>query len=73
VNEILSAAPAAIATGKALIPNVWNRLAPDAIGVTVEALVASRMSDEGQEGMRAFLDKRKARWNVRTNLDRQSG
>jgi methylglutaconyl-CoA hydratase len=73
VNEILSAAPGAITTAKALIPNVWSRLAPDAIGVTVEALVASRMSEEGQEGMRAFLEKRKARWNVRPNPDRQSG
>ena len=73
VNEILSAAPGAIAAAKALIPNVWSRLAPDAIGVTVEALVASRMSSEGQEGMGAFLEKRKARWNVRPNPDRQSG
>jgi len=64
VNEFLSGAPDAIATAKALIPRVWARGASDAAGLTAEAIAAQRVSKEGQEGLRAFLDKRKASWNV---------
>jgi methylglutaconyl-CoA hydratase len=72
VHEILEAAPGAIAAAKALIPNVWGRPAPEVVGLTVETLVARRMSPEGVEGMQAFLGKRKATWNVPTNTDRES-
>jgi methylglutaconyl-CoA hydratase len=64
VNEFLSAAPDAIATAKALIPRVWVRGASDAAGFTAEAIAARRVSDEGQEGLKAFLEKRKASWNI---------
>ena len=64
VNEFLSGAPDAIATAKALIPRVWARGASDAAGLTAEAIAAQRVSKEGQEGLRAFLEKRKASWNV---------
>jgi len=64
VNEFLSGAPDAIATAKALIPRVWARGPSDAAGLTAEAIAAQRVSEEGQEGLRAFLDKRKASWNV---------
>jgi hypothetical protein len=30
--------------------------------MTVDALAAQRVSPEGQEGLKAFLDKRPARW-----------
>ena len=64
VNEMLSAAPDALATAKALIPRVWARGASDAAGLTAEAIAAQRVSEEGQEGLRAFLEKRKAKWNI---------
>ena len=64
VNEFLSGAPDAIATAKALIPRVWARGAYDAGGLTAEAIAAQRVSSEGQEGLRAFLEKRRASWNV---------
>jgi len=64
VNEFLSGAPDAIATAKALIPRVWSRGASDAAGLTAEAIAAQRVSKEGQEGLRAFLEKRRASWNV---------
>jgi methylglutaconyl-CoA hydratase len=64
VKEILSAGPEGIAAIKALIPKVWSRPAPDATGVTAEAIATRRVSAEGQEGMKAFLEKRKATWNV---------
>jgi methylglutaconyl-CoA hydratase len=64
VNEVLSGGPEGIAVAKALIPKVWVRLAPDAMGMTAEAIAARRVSPEGQEGMKAFLEKRKATWNL---------
>jgi enoyl-CoA hydratase/carnithine racemase len=33
-------------------------------GRTAEAIAARRVSPEGQEGLRAFLEKRKAAWDV---------
>src|SRR5262245_42415815 len=64
VNEFVSGAPDAIATAKALIPRVSARGASDAAGLTAEAIAAQRISKEGQEGPRAFLEKRRASWNV---------
>jgi methylglutaconyl-CoA hydratase len=64
VKEVLSAGPEGIAAIKALIPNVWSRSTPDAMGITADAIAARRVSPEGQEGLNAFLEKRKATWNV---------
>ena len=64
VDEFLGAAPDAISTAKALIPRVWARGAFDAAGLTAEAIAAQRVSKEGQEGLRAFLEKRKASWDA---------
>jgi methylglutaconyl-CoA hydratase len=64
VNEVLGAGPEGIAAAKALIPKVWSRLAQEAMGITADAIAARRVSAEGQEGMKAFLEKRKATWNV---------
>jgi methylglutaconyl-CoA hydratase len=62
VDELLSAAPTGIAAIKRLIPPVWGRLPADARAITAEAIAAQRVSPEGQDGLRAFLDKRPARW-----------
>ena len=64
VAEILSAGPDGVAAAKALIPKVWNRSAHDTMNLTSDAIAAQRVSPEGQEGMKAFLEKRKASWNV---------
>jgi len=64
VAHVLSAGPEAIATAKALIPKVWSRVAEDVMNLTAEAIAARRVSTEGQEGMKAFLNKGKASWNV---------
>jgi methylglutaconyl-CoA hydratase len=63
VDEILSAGPEGIAAAKALIPKVWSRLAADAMELTADTIATRRVSPEGQEGMKAFLEKRKATWN----------
>jgi methylglutaconyl-CoA hydratase len=63
VQEILSSGPDAVAAAKALIPRVWERALPDAMPLTARAIASRRVSPEGQEGLRAFLDKRKPRWS----------
>jgi methylglutaconyl-CoA hydratase len=62
VEEFLSAAPGAIAAAKALIPAVAGRGARDVSAVTARAIATRRVSAEGQEGLRAFLAKRKPSW-----------
>ena len=64
VAEILSAAPTAVARAKALIPAVWGRAPEDVAALTAQSIAAQRGSPEGQEGLRAFLDKRTPTWVV---------
>ncbi len=64
VTELLGAGPEGIAATKALIPQVWGRTAADAMQVTAGNIAARRVSAEGQDGMKAFLEKRKATWNL---------
>jgi methylglutaconyl-CoA hydratase len=64
VTELLTAGPEAVAAAKALIPNVWGRPIADAMPITAAAIAARRVSPEGQEGLKAFLEKRKPRWSA---------
>ena len=63
VQELLKAGPRAIAEAKALIREVAFRRVEDVQLYTVERIADIRVSSEGQEGMRAFLEKRKPRWS----------
>lgn len=62
IGELLLAGPHAIAEAKALIREVSGRHPEDVQKETVERIAAIRASEEGQEGLRAFLEKRKPRW-----------
>lgn len=62
LNEVLSAGPSAVAAAKALIPKVREATYDESRDITAEAIAGQRTSDEGQEGLRAFLDRRKAGW-----------
>lgn len=62
VDELLGASPTGIAAAKVLIPRVWGRSPAEALTLTAEAIAAQRVSPEGQDGLKAFLEKRKARW-----------
>ncbi|MDP1570489.1 MAG: enoyl-CoA hydratase-related protein [Vicinamibacterales bacterium] len=64
VTEILSAAPTGVAAAKALIPKVWGHHPTDAMAITAEAIAAQRVSPEGQDGLRAFLQKQKPGWVI---------
>jgi methylglutaconyl-CoA hydratase len=51
-----------VAEAKALIREVAWRRVEDVQRYTVERIAELRISAEGQEGLRAFLEKRKPYW-----------
>jgi len=62
VEKLLSSGPHAVAICKELLRKVPAMSLEEAKKMTAEAIANLRVSDEGQEGMRAFLEKRKPRW-----------
>jgi len=64
VRELLAAGPEAVGAAKALIPTVAGRAPADAMPITTAAIARRRVSPEGQEGLRAFLEKRKPKWTA---------
>ena len=63
VREVLTSGPEGVAAAKALIPTVWSRSARETTPIAASAIATRRISAEGQEGMKAFLDKRKPSWS----------
>ena len=62
VREVLSAGPDAIAEAKQLLRDIWHRPPRDVQALMAQSIAARRSSAEAQEGMRAFLEKRRAAW-----------
>ncbi|MEE8172424.1 MAG: enoyl-CoA hydratase/isomerase family protein [Alphaproteobacteria bacterium] len=63
VKMLLQAGPTALTEAKALIAAVHGRPLDNEMFVDLANRIARvRVSDEGQEGMGAFLEKRKPRW-----------
>lgn len=62
VTEVLSAGPNAAATAKSLIARVRETPYADSLDLTAQAIAAQRTSAEGQEGLRAFLERRPPGW-----------
>ncbi len=63
VKELLQAAPGAVAAAKALIRDVAGK-APEAVReTTAERIAERRASEEGREGLLAFLEKRPPGWS----------
>jgi isohexenylglutaconyl-CoA hydratase len=60
VHEVLQCSPNALAECKKLLFEVLDN--PDTLAYRVDLLNRLRRSDDGQEGMLAFLQKRPARW-----------
>ncbi|MEX2270989.1 MAG: enoyl-CoA hydratase-related protein [Vicinamibacterales bacterium] len=65
IKEIGSAAPEAVREAKRLIREVAGRVAAEA-DITTTAIAERRVSAEGQDGLRAFLEKRKPGWIAET-------
>ena len=63
-SELLQSGPRAVAEAKALIREVAWRRVEDVQRYTVERIADIRITPEAQEGMKAFLEKRKPYWIV---------
>jgi methylglutaconyl-CoA hydratase len=62
IDELLTAAPGAIAVAKHLASEVAFRDPRDVMLHTAEPIASKRTDPEGQEGLSAFLEKRKPSW-----------
>ncbi|MFZ6735251.1 enoyl-CoA hydratase/isomerase family protein [Undibacterium sp. Ji42W] len=63
VKALSSNSPNAVKQAKRLVQDVASReLTPALIAATVEGIAQIRASDEGREGVRSFLEKRKPTW-----------
>ncbi len=72
VREVLTAGPGAVAAAKHLIRNVAHQAPRDVRTLTVDTMARHRVSREGQEGLRAFLEKRRPAWAVHPHGGRRS-
>lgn len=63
VTEVRSAGPQAVGAAKRLIERVRETSYEQSRDMTAEAIAAQRTTPEGQEGLRAFLERRTADWN----------
>ena len=62
VQDLLTSGPDALANCKELIRRVPSMTFEEAKSYTARMIANLRISEEGQEGMAAFLEKRKPRW-----------
>lgn len=62
ISELLTAGPASVAQCKTLLAELSAKPLDTAISYTTELIAQARVSPEGQEGMKAFLEKRKPDW-----------
>ncbi|HEY8314863.1 MAG TPA: enoyl-CoA hydratase-related protein [Candidatus Baltobacteraceae bacterium] len=60
--EIRSAGPGAVAAAKRLIETIRESDYAASRDITADAIAAQRTTPEGQEGLRAFLERRKTEW-----------
>jgi len=71
VHQLLSSGPEAIANCKELIRNVPGMSFAEAKTYTARMIANLRVSEEGQEGMAAFFEKRKPLWAREAPLNQQ--
>lgn len=62
LREIFTSGPRAVSAAKGLLREIRGCRSEDVIGLTTTRIAEQRVSSEGQEGMRAFLQKRKPNW-----------
>ena len=64
LTDLLAGAPGAVRAAKHLIAECCRRPANEAATICAEAIAERRASPEGQEGIRAFLEKRNPNWGL---------
>jgi len=73
-DELVQGAPGAHAATKDLIRYVGRRaIGPDVVAETASRIAAAWFSDEGREGIRSFLDKRRPAWRNSVHQVRGAG
>ena len=73
VSEVLTSGPEAVGRVKQLIHAAISLPHGEWERYTVHAIADARTSDEGQEGLRAFLEKRKSEWNINATVQGSIG
>jgi methylglutaconyl-CoA hydratase len=63
VSQMLTSGPQALNTCKEILRKVPGMSFQEAKAYTAEIIASLRISQEGQEGMSAFLEKRKPSWS----------
>ena len=64
IDAVVAGGPHAVNAAKRLVRDVAGRPVSEVRQLTVERIAELRVSREGQEGMRAFLERRRARWDT---------
>ena len=64
VDAVLAGGPNAVRAAKRLVREVAGHPIEEVRDLTVKRIAELRVSAEGQEGMHAFLERRKARWDT---------
>jgi len=73
VRTLLANGPEAVHQAKQLALDVANReIDEEIIGITSERIAAIRVSEQGQEGLTAFFEKRSPQWITEISPDRES-
>jgi methylglutaconyl-CoA hydratase len=62
LDAIVSGGPKAVNAAKRLVREIEGRRIDDVADLTVKRIAEIRVSHEGQEGLRAFLERRDPRW-----------
>lgn len=60
LRELFSAGPAAVSAAKLLLRRVLDNPYDESRAITARAIAQQRIGSEGQEGLRAFLERRRA-------------
>lgn len=64
LGQIANCAPGANAVTKAIVFEATRKPRPEALDFAADGFARCMLSDEGREGVSAFIEKRKARWAV---------
>ena len=62
INQIYSSGPNAVKESKQLVQTIQNYQMREILSITAKNIASIRTSSEGQEGISAFIEKRKPNW-----------
>ena len=62
LDELSSASPTAVTAAKRTLQAIQEASYEETRAISARTIAAQRVSEEGQEGLRAFLERRKPRW-----------